>query len=190
MRKNYIEKQNKKDMKEYRQLIEKTTWHDDKMVLKVKERTSLLPCDYILLRKNGIHLIGFSPVNCDYILDNPVYNKQFTCDIYGVGERTYTGYNPHYEIFDCFGKLNEFLEQQSAFETNVGLNQRYRAVAVRPTYSGKYFWTHRERPVIDRKISRLPEVLRHEGTVIFLTDAEIANVAKCLLSLPYVKRVR
>ncbi len=190
MRKITLEKINKNDIKEYKRLIEKNRWHDDKVVLKVTQKSPLLPCDYIILRNNGIYLIGLSPVNCSYLTEDPATNREFLCEIYGKGETKYSGYNPHYDLLACLKELNQFLTQHSAFESYVGLSKRFVPVAVRLNNTSDYIWTDYKRPVIDRPISRLSEVLRHESSVVFLTDNEITNTTKCLLSLPYVKRVR
>lgn len=189
MRKNYTLTL-KRDIKEYRHLIEKEKWHDDKVVLKVTEKSPLLPCDYIVLRNNGIYLIGMSTVSCSYLNEDPSIYREFMCDIYDKGEMKYTGYNPHYDLLACIKELNVFLRKNAVFDTYVDLSKRYVPIAVRPNNSSDYIWTDYKRPVIDRPISRLSEVLRHESSVVFLTDREISKAVKCFLSLPNVKKVR
>lgn len=190
MKKSTLEKINKKDIKEYKRLIEKNKWHDDKVVLKVSEKSPILPCDYIIIRKNGIHLIGLSTVNCSYLTEDPAFHREFVCDIYGEGEATYKGYNPHYDLIACLKELNYYLTQHSVFETCVDLSKRYVPIAVRFNNSSDYIWTDYKRPIIDRTVSRLHEVLKHESSITFLTDNEIEKATNCLLSLPYVKRIR
>lgn len=192
MTKNHtnVMKKNKEDKKEYVRLIEKHRWHDDKAVLKITKKSELLPCDYIILRNNGIHLIGFSSANCLYLEEDPATRRDFLCELYGQGEVRYNGYNPHYDLLSCRRNLDEFLCEYNVFDSSLALTKRFVSIAVRPTCSGDYIWDDYNRPVVDRPINRLDEVLCHESMVTFISDNEIKNILKALLSLPNVKKIR